>query len=256
VEIRQRRWYNIGILKKERHAMARKQPLARSLRAAFPYTIPILTGFIFLGIAFGYYMNTAGFGAVYPIVISATVFAGSMEFVTVSLLLSAFDPVRVLILTLMINARHLFYGLSMLDKYRAVGRKQYALIYGMCDETFSINCTVDIPPDVDKGWFMLFVTILNYLYWLFGTAVGAVLGSLVVINTEGLSFVLTALFVVIFLEQWLKEKAHHSALLGLLATLLCLLLFGKENFILPAMLIILACLTAFKKPLEKAGERI
>ncbi|MFH1513638.1 MAG: AzlC family ABC transporter permease [Bacillota bacterium] len=235
--------------------MSAKSKPVQALYAAFPYTIPILAGFVFLGIAFGYYMNTAGFGAVYPIVISATVFAGSMEFVTVGLLLGAFDPVRVLILTLMINARHLFYGISMLDKYRATGRKQYALIYGMCDETFSINCTADIPPDVDKGWFMLCVTFLNYGYWLFGTAAGAVLGSLIIINTEGLSFVLTALFVVIFLEQWLKEKTHHSALLGLFAALVCLLVFGKENFILPAMLCILACLTVCRKPLERAGAR-
>jgi 4-azaleucine resistance transporter AzlC len=233
--------------------MSSKHRITRAFYAAFPYTIPILTGFVFLGIAFGYYMNTAGFGAVYPIVISATVFAGSMEFVTVGLLLGAFDPVRVLILTLMINARHLFYGISMLDKYRRTGWKKNFLIYGMADETFSVNCTADIPPDVDKGWFMLFVTILNYCYWLFGTAAGAILGSVVVIDTEGLSFVLTGLFIVLFIEQWLKEKSHHSALLGLFATLLCLIVFGSESFILPAMCVILAVLTIFRKPLEKAG---
>ena len=234
--------------------MSSTNKVTRALYSAFPYTIPILTGFVFLGIAFGYYMNTEGFGAVYPIIISATVFAGSMEFVTVGLLKEAFDPVRVLILTLMINARHLFYGISMLDKYRQTGWKKNFLIYGMADESFSINCTADIPPDVDKGWFMLFVTILNYFYWLFGTAVGAILGSVVVINTEGLSFVLTGLFVVLFIEQWQKEKTHHSALLGLGATLLCLLIFGSESFILPAMCIILAVLTFCRKPLEKAGD--
>ena len=227
----------------------------RALYAAFPYTIPILTGFVFLGIAFGYYMTTAGFHPVFPIFVSATVFAGSMEFIAVPLLLGAFDPVRVLLLTLMVNARHLFYGLSMLDKYRQTGRKQFCLIYGLCDETFSINCTVDVPPDVDRGWFMLFVTALNYVYWLTGTTIGAVLGSLVHINTEGLSFVLTALFVVIFLEQWLKEKSHVSSLLGLFASLACLLLLGSGNFILPAMCVILACLTLFQRPLEKAGEQ-
>ena len=234
--------------------MSSTNKVTRAFYAAFPYTIPILTGFVFLGIAFGYYMNTEGFGAIYPIIISATVFAGSMEFVTVGLLKEAFDPVRVLILTLMINARHLFYGISMLDKYRQTGWKKNFLIYGMADESFSINCTADIPPDVDKGWFMLFVTILNYFYWLFGTAVGAILGSVVVINTEGLSFVLTGLFVVLYIEQWLKEKTHHSALLGLGATLLCLLIFGSESFILPAMCIILAVLTLCRKPLEKAGD--
>jgi 4-azaleucine resistance transporter AzlC len=233
--------------------MAVKNRLTRALYAAFPYTIPILAGFVFLGIAFGYYMNTAGFGPIYPIVISATVFAGSMEFVTVTLLLGAFDPLRALLLTLMVNARHLFYGISMLDTYRQAGRKRFFLIWGMCDETFSIHCAVDIPPDVDRGWFMLFVAALNYCYWLFGTAAGAILGSLVTINTEGLSFVLTALFAVLFLEQWLKEKAHHSALLGLGGSFVCLLLLGKENFILPAMAVILAGLTLLRRPLEKAG---
>ncbi|MBN1777023.1 MAG: AzlC family ABC transporter permease [Clostridiales bacterium] len=227
----------------------------RALRAAFPYTIPILTGFVFLGIAYGYYMTSEGFHALYPILISATVFAGSMEFAAVSILKEAFDPLRVLLLTVMVNARHLFYGISMLEKYRAAGRKKFFLIYGMADETFSVNCAADIPPDVDKGWFMLWVTVLNYCYWQFGTAVGAILGSMIHINTEGLSFVLTALFVVLFLEQWLKEKTHHSALLGLGATLVCLLIFGNQNFILPAMLVILAGLTLLKAPLSKAGDR-
>jgi 4-azaleucine resistance transporter AzlC len=234
--------------------MSAKHHRVRALRAAFPYTIPILTGFVFLGIAYGYYMTAEGFHALYPIAISLTVYAGSMEFVTVGLLKEAFDPLRVLLLTLMINARHLFYGISMLDKYRAAGRKKFFLIYGMADETFSVNCAVDIAPDVDKGWFMLWVTVLDYCYWQAGTAIGAALGSVVKINTEGLSFVLTALFVVLFIEQWLKEKTHHSALLGLGATLLCLLLFGNQNFILPAMLFILAGLTLLRKPLEKAGD--
>ena len=234
--------------------MSPKHRRLHALRAAFPYTIPIMTGFVFLGIAFGYYMTSEGFHAIYPIFISLTVYAGSMEFVAVGLLKESFDPLRILLLTLMINARHLFYGISMLDKYRAAGRKKFLLIYGMADETFSVNCTATIPPDVDKGWFMLSVTMLNYCYWQFGTIAGALLGSVIHINTEGLSFVLTALFVVLFVEQWLKEKTHYSALLGLLGSLVCLLVFGSENFILPSMLTILAFLTFFKKPLEKAGE--
>jgi 4-azaleucine resistance transporter AzlC len=235
--------------------MSEKSKPVQALYAAFPHTIPILTGFVFLGIAYGYYMTSEGFHALYPIVISATVYAGSMEFVTVGLLKDVFDPVRVLLLTLMINARHLFYGISMLDKYRAAGRKKFFLIYGMADETFSVNCAADIPPGVDKGWFMLFVTALNYCYWQFGTAAGAILGSVVRIEAKGLSFVLTALFVVIFLEQWRKDQSHISALHGLFATLGCLLVFGSERFILPAMCVILAFLTIFKKPLERAGER-
>lgn len=226
----------------------------KALKAAFPCTVPILTGFLFLGIAYGIYMNKSGFSAAFPILMSATIFAGSMEFITVNLLLGVFDPIRAFFLTLMVNARHLFYGISMLDKYKGTGRKKTYLIFGMCDESFSINCTADIPADVDKGWFMFFVTLLNHTYWVCGAAIGGLMGSLVEFNTKGLEFVMTALFVVIFLEQWMKEKTHHSALLGLGISLLCLIIFGGENFIIPAMLLILACLTLLKKPLEKAGN--
>ncbi len=232
--------------------MASKNKIVKAFHTALPYTIPIFAGFVFLGIAYGIYMNTSGFSAVYPIVMSATIFAGSMEFVAVNLLLGAFDPIRAFALTLMVNARHLFYGISMLDKYKGTGRKKHYLIFGMCDESFSINCTADIPADVDKGWFMFFVTLLNHSYWVCGAAIGGLLGSLVQFNTKGLEFVMTALFVVIFLEQWMKEKRHYSALLGLGISSLCLIFFGGESFIIPAMLIILVCLMAMKKPLEKA----
>lgn len=225
----------------------------KALKAAFPYTIPIFAGFLFLGIAYGIYMNTSGFNAAYPIIMSATIFAGSMEFVTVNLLLGAFDPVRALVLALMVNARHIFYGISMLDKYKDTGFKKYYLIFGMCDESFSINCTTDIPADVDKGWFMFFVTLLNNIYWVCGATIGGILGSMVKFNTKGLEFVMTALFVVIFLEQWMKEKVHHSALLGLGISLLCLVIFKGENFIIPAMLLILVSLTVLENKLEREG---
>lgn len=233
--------------------MPRNTTLKKTFYAAFPYTLPILAGFVFLGIAYGIYMNTAGFNAIYPIVMSSIIFAGSMEFVAVTLLLTAFNPLHALMLTVMVNARHLFYGISMLDRFKGTGRKKYYLIFGMCDESFSINCTADIPPDVDKGWFMFFVTLLNHIYWVYGATIGGTLGSLVQFNTEGLEFVMTALFVVIFLEQWGKEKTHHSALLGLGISLLCLILFGGEGFILLAMLLILICLTLLKNTFEKAG---
>lgn len=173
--------------------MAPKNRITKAFYAAFPYTVPIFAGFVFLGIAYGIYMNTSGFSAAYPIVMSATIFAGSMEFVAVNLLLGAFDPIRALVLTLMVNARHLFYGISMLDKYKGTGRKKYYLIFGMCDESFSINCTTEIPPDVDKGLFMFFVTLLNHSYWVCGATIGSILGPLVQFNTEGLEFVMTAL---------------------------------------------------------------
>lgn len=154
-----------------------------ALKAAFPHTIPI--------------------------------FAGSVEFVAVNMLLGAFHPLQAFAMTLMINARHLFYGISMLDKYKGTGWKKFYLIFGMCDESFSINYTAKIAKNVDRGWFMFFVTLLNHFYWFSGATLGGIFGSLIHFNTEGLDFVMTAMFVVIFMEQWMKDKKHTSALLGI-----------------------------------------
>lgn len=231
------------------------QTIRRAFRCAFPYTIPIFAGFWFLGLTYGIYMNVSGFSFWYPMLMSLTIFAGSMEFVTVNLLLGAFDPLQALVMTLMINARHLFYGISMLDKYRGTGWKKLYLIFGMCDESFSINYTAEIPADVDRGWFMFFVTLLNHFYWFFGASLGGIFGSLLHFNTEGLDFVMTAMFVVIFIEQWLKERRHTSALLGLALPLFCLILFGADNFIIPAMAALLLVLTGLRRKLEQGGEQ-
>ena len=142
----------------------------------------------------------------------------------------------------------------MLDKFRGLGLKKLYLIFGMCDESFSINYTADIPEDVDRGWFMIFVTLLNHFYWFSGSTLGGIFGSFIEFNTEGLDFVMTAMFVVIFMEQWLKEKNHFSSLAGLAISLLCLAAFGADNFIIPSMLAILVVLTFLRKPLEKGVE--
>ena len=227
----------------------------KALKAAFPHAIPIMTGFLFLGMTYGIYMNVSGFSFWYPMLMSMTIFAGSMEFVTVSMLLGGFHPLEALTMTLMINARHLFYGISMLDKYKGTGLKKLYLIFGMCDESFSINYTANIPEDVDKGWFMMWVTVLNQFYWVLGSTLGGLFGSLLKFNTEGLSFVMTALFVVIFLEQWMKEKNHTSAVVGIVLSVLCLVIFGKDSFIIPAMLSILVVMTFLKKVMEKGGDK-
>ena len=233
--------------------MNRYETQLRALRAAFPYTIPIFAGFWFLGLTYGIYMNVSGFSFVYPMLMSLTIFAGSVEFITVNLLLGAFNPLQALFLTLMVNARHLFYGLSMLDKFRGLGWKKVYLIFGMCDESFSINYTAQIPPDVDRGWFMFFVTLLNHFYWFSGSTLGGVFGGLIQFNTEGLDFVMTAMFVVIFLEQWLKDRDHTSARVGLAASAACLVFFGPDDFIIPAMLAILGVLTLLRGTLERKG---
>ena len=222
-----------------------------TLKYAFPKTIPILAGFSFLGIAYGIYMNSLGFGPWYAILMSIFIFAGSMEFVAGSMLLGAFNPLSAFLLTLMINARHLFYGISMLDKFRGTGKKKYYLIYGMCDETFVINSTEKTPPHINSGWFMFYVTVLNQIYWVGGTTVGSLFGSAVTFNTEGLEFVMTALFVVIFLDQWMKERYHVSSIIGIGASVFSLVIFGPENFIIPAMVLILIALTLIRKAIAK-----
>lgn len=220
--------------------------ITRSFKAAFPCTIPILAGFLFLGMAYGIYMNVSGFSFVYPMIMAAVIFGGSLEFLA---------ALQVLMVSLMIQARHLFYGISMLDKFKDMGWKKFYLIYGMCDETFSINCTAEIPEDCDRGWFYFFVTLLNQLYWVGGATLGGLLGNLITFDTKGLDFVMTAMFIVIFLEQWLKEKRHFSEWAGLASSAACLLIFGKDNFMIPAMICILLLLTAFRKPVgRKAGE--
>ncbi|MCI9139224.1 branched-chain amino acid transporter AzlC [bacterium 1XD42-8] len=227
----------------------------KAFQSALPYTLPIAVGFLFLGMSYGYFMRSKGFSFLYPMLMSFFIFAGSMEFVTVNLLLSAFNPLYAFCLTLMVNARHLFYGISMLDKYKNVGWKKFYLIYGMCDESFSINCTVTLPPDVDRGWFMFFVTLLNQAYWVLGATLGAILGYLIQFNTRGIEFVMTALFVVMFINQWEEEVDHRSALIGLLCSFLCLLTFGSQYFLLPTMGLIILCLTFFMKREDKERNK-
>lgn len=226
----------------------------RAFRAALPYTLPICAGFLFLGLAYGLLMKSQGFSFVWPMLMSMTIFAGSMEFIVANLLLSAFHPLSAFLLTLLVNARHLFYGVAMLDRYRGTGWKKFFLIFGMCDESFSINCTAEPPEGVDKPWFMLFVTLLNYIYWVGVATLGGLAGSLLTINTEGLDFVMPALFVVIFLNQWRGERNHIPSVIGLGASVFCLLIFGANDFIVPAMAAILALLTLARPRLEKGED--
>lgn len=218
----------------------------KALRAAFPYTLPILAGFIFIGMAYGIYANVSGFSFLYPLFMSTFILAGSVEFVTVNMLLSPFNPLQALLLTLMVNARHLFYGISMLDKYKGTGLKKFYLIYAMCDESFSVNYSVEAPEGVDRGRFMFYVTLLNHFYWVLGSTLGGLFGSLLKFDLRGLDFVLTAMFVVFLTEQWMRDEEHIGEWAGLGLTLACLVIFGPNNFMIPSMICILAALTLLR----------
>ncbi len=225
-----------------------------ALRAAFPHTIPVLTGYLVLGISYGVLMTSSGFAVWIPTLTSLTIFAGSMEFVLINLLLGSFQPLQAFVLTLMVNARHLFYGISMLDAFRNTGWKKFYLIFGLTDESFSVECTAEPPEGVDRKWFMFFVTLLDHGYWILGATLGGIFGKLLQFNTQGLDFAMTAMFVVIFMEQWKKDSAHISGMIGLALPALCLFLFGVEHFMLPSMAAILLALAVVRAPLERKLE--
>ena len=234
--------------------MKKQNTVFKALKAAFPYTIPVFTGFTFLGISYGVLMTVSGFPIWCPILISMIVYGGSLQYAAVAMLLSAFAPLEVFVVALVVQARHLFYGITMIEKYKGTGWKKFFLIFGMSDETFSINCSTQPPEGVDNSWFMLWVTLLDWGYWVVGTALGALLGNFIRFNTEGLDFAMTAMFVVIFIEQWLKDKKHYSALIGMAASVICLVVFGADSFLIPTMLCILLLLGIFRKTIEKAGD--
>lgn len=217
-----------------------------TLKAAFPHTLPVLAGFLVLGIAYGVLMRTKGYDVIWAVLMSAIAFCGSMQFVAITLLTSVFSPGQAFILSLMVNARHLFYGVSLLDKYRGLGKIRTFLIYTMCDETFSIVSSVEVPEGVDRKYFYAIISFLDYFYWVFGTFLGGIAGEFVKFNTKGLDFVLTALFVVLFMEQMKKYENRKLGIIGILGTMLGLLLFGKDNFVIPSMIVILVVLLAMR----------
>ena len=220
-----------------------KQPHhAAALRAAFPATIPVLTGYLCIGMAYGLLMANAGYGVFWALLLSLLCYAGSMEFVAVSLLTAGFDPVQALLMALMINARHAFYGLSMLEKYRGTGWARPFLIFSLTDETFSLVSTLEPPDGVTRRHFYFWISLLDYLYWQVGSVLGALIGGLLPFDTTGLDFALTALFIVLFLEQWRKRENRPAALIGLGCTAVSLAVVGADRLVIPAMVLILAVL--------------
>ena len=220
-----------------------KQPHhAAALRAAFPATIPVLIGYLCIGMAYGLLMANAGYGVFWALLLSLLCYAGSMEFVAVSLLTAGFDPVQALLMALMINARHAFYGLSMLEKYRGTGWARPFLIFSLTDETFSLVSTLEPPDGVTRRDFYFWISLLDYLYWQMGSVLGALIGGLLPFDTTGLDFALTALFIVLFLEQWRKRENRPAALIGLGCTAVSLAVVGADRLVIPAMVLILAVL--------------
>lgn len=221
--------------------------IQRALRAAFPATIPVLTGYFCLGLAYGLLMAANGYGPLWSVLMSAVGFGGSMQYAAVSILVTGFEPVQAFLLTLMVNARHIFYGLSMLERYKGLGWARFPLIYTLSDETFSLVSTLEPPEGVGRREFFLCISLLDYSYWVTATALGGLLGSVLAFNTTGLDFALTALFVVLFLEQWKDRKRRPAGAAGIVCAVLSLAVFGADRLVIPAMIMILAALLGGRK---------
>ena len=220
-------------------------------RAAFPYTIPVMTGYLFMGTAFGILLQSQGYDYLWALLMSITIFAGAMQFVAVGILSDSFAPLSAFLITLMVNARHVFYGFSMLDLFKSCGRVRPYLIFGLTDETFSLLCSLPPPPGISRGSFYLAITLLNHSYWISGCVIGALLGSRLSFDPKGIDFVMTALFVAIFVEQWRQPQNRPPALIGLGGTALCLVIFGPTHFILPSMGLVVLALTLGRSFMEK-----
>ena len=225
------------------------RPFKGSVAAAFPHTVPVLTGFLVLGIAYGMLMQSKGYGAPWALLMSGVAYCGSMQFAAISLLTSAFDPLGAFVMSLLVNARHLFYGVSLLEKYRGIGSAKPVLIYLLCDETFSIISSVEPPEGVRPGNFYLAISVLDYLYWVGGTLLGSLAGQFIRFDTTGLDFALTGLFVVLFIEQVSNPKNRASGVVGLGCSVAALAVFGADRLGIPAMILVLAALLIGRKKL-------
>lgn len=218
-----------------------------ALKIAFRDTIPVLTGYLFLGSGFGILLSQAGYGIGWAFAMAFFMFAGSGQYLAVSLMASHASLLSAAVATLLVNARHLFYGISLVDTYKDAGRKKFLMIFGLTDETYSLVTQNDPPEGISKVQYCFFVTLLDYLYWIGGCVLGNILGASLPISFEGVEFVLTALFVTMFVDQWLSNENHLPALIGVGSTVLCLCLFGRNLFLIPSMAIIALLLTITRK---------
>ncbi len=226
----------------------------KALKAAFPHTLPVMAGYLFLGIGFGILLESKGFSFLWAFFMSVIIYAGSMQYAGIDLLAAGASPLYTAMMTLIIQIRHLFYGLSLIEKYKSAGKKKPLLIHELTDETYSLVCSCEPPKDVDPSLFYLFISMLDHSYWIIGCTLGALLGSLFTFNTAGIDFVMTALFIVIFTNQWLEQKDHRPAVIGVACSAVCLVLFGPDRFIIPAMISIALILTVFRRSLEKEAS--
>ncbi len=221
-----------------------------TIKYAFKQSLPIMAGYIVLGIGFGILLKSKGYGVIWAFFMSLFIFAGSMQYVGVNLLAGGASIITTALMTIMVNARHLFYGVSMLERYKDTKPYKPYLIFGLTDETYSLVCSGDVPAGVDRNKYFFLLTMFNQCYWIIGGVAGNLIGSLITFNTAGIEFSMTSLFLVVFTEQWMITKDHTSAIIGVVTSAACLLIFGSDNFLIPAMIgitIILIVLGEWRK---------
>ena len=223
----------------------------KTLRYSFLATVPVMAGYLVLGMGFGILLYDKGYDFWWAIFMSVGIYAGSMQYVGAELLAAGTGLLPAALMTLMVNARHLFYGVSMVDKYRGMGKAKPYLIYSLTDETYSLVCDPALPEGVDRKGYYILVSLLDQCYWVLGSALGGILGSALTLNTAGIDFSMTALFVVIVVEQWEKAKTHVPAILGFGVSGLCLALFGPDRFLIPSMLALSILLLVLRPGIEK-----
>lgn len=226
----------------------------KAFRKAFPYTIPVLTGYLFIGTAFGVMYAEKGYSFLWAILMSILVYAGSGQYLAVNFFVPGFSFLQVIFLTFMVNVRHIFYGISLLEKFNKIGMKRWYMIFGLTDETYSLLCTTNVPEDVEEDKFLFAISVMDHSYWVLGSAIGAIAGTVLPINSEGIDFAMTALFVVIFIEQWMDRKNRIPEMIGVAVAIVALTIFGASSFVLPAMLSIVALLFVGRKRLDKEEE--
>lgn len=229
--------------------------MKKLIKYAFLATIPVMLGYISVGLAFGLLFQKSGYNILWALFMSIVVYAGSMQFIAINLLTSGASFIQIALMTLFVNIRHIFYGLSFIDKFRDMGKKKIYMIFSLTDETYSLLCYSKAPPGVNNNLFLFCIAFFNQIYWVVGTIIGSLAGSLIKFNTKGIDFAMTALFVVIFVEQWINYKTHIPALIGIFSTVLSVVIFGTSNLILPSMIIIVLTLTVFHKQIDAKNHK-
>lgn len=228
----------------------------KALKTVFLDTVPVMTGYLFLGISFGILLQEAGYGLPWAFSMALFMYAGSAQFLSVSLLANHASILSSAIAVFLLNARHIFYGISLIDAYKDTGKKKPYLIFALTDETYSLVTQNQPPEGMKRHTYCFLVSLFDHIYWVAGCVIGSVAGNFIPISFEGIEFVLTALFVTLFTEQWLSNKNHFPAVVGVVSTVLCLVLFGKDIFLIPSMVLIAVLLTTTRKTGKRKEDEV